>query len=88
MFTLSSHWLHVTFTFVLIGCCVYFGFGFTTLNQKHTIVIVSLETNQVILGSLYYFVAVSFISKLSMCIIYLTPAYQTHSLHLSLNGIL
>ena len=29
-----SHWLLVTFSFVLIGCCDYFGFGLTTLNQK------------------------------------------------------
>ena len=34
VFTLSSHWFLVTFTFVLICCCDYFGFGFTTLNPK------------------------------------------------------
>ena len=34
VFTLSSHWLLVIFTFVLIGRCDYFDFGFTTLNQK------------------------------------------------------
>ena len=34
VFTLSSHWLLVIFAFVLIGCYNYFGFGFTTLNQK------------------------------------------------------
>ena len=30
---MSSHWLLVIFTFVLIGLCDYFGFGFTTLNN-------------------------------------------------------
>ena len=34
VFTLSSHWLLVILTFVLIGRCDYFGFGFTTLNWK------------------------------------------------------
>ena len=34
VFTLSSHWLLVIIFFVLIGRCVHFGFGFTTLNQK------------------------------------------------------
>ena len=38
VFTLSFDWLLVTFTFVLIGLCDYFGFGFvfgfTTLNRK------------------------------------------------------
>ena len=34
MYTLSSHWLLVIFTFDLIGNCDYFGFGFTTLNRK------------------------------------------------------
>ena len=32
VFTLSSHWLLVIFSFILIGRCDYFGFGFTTLN--------------------------------------------------------
>ena len=32
VFTVISHWLLVKFTFVLIGRCDYFGFGFTTLN--------------------------------------------------------
>ena len=30
----SSHWLLVIFTFVLIGHCAYFGFGFKTVNRK------------------------------------------------------
>ena len=34
VFTFSSDWPLVIFTFVLIGRCDYFGFGFTTLNQK------------------------------------------------------
>ena len=34
VFTLSSHWLLVVFTFVLIGRCDYFGFCYTTLNRK------------------------------------------------------
>ena len=34
VFTLSSYWLLVKFTFALIGRCDYFGFGFTTLNRK------------------------------------------------------
>ena len=36
VFTLSSHWLLVRFTFVLNGCWDYFqiSFGFTTLNRK------------------------------------------------------
>ena len=34
VFTLSSHWLLVISTFVRIGRCDYFGFGFTTLNRK------------------------------------------------------
>ena len=29
--------LLVTLTFVRIGCCDYFGFGFTTLNRKRTL---------------------------------------------------
>ena len=33
-FTLSSHWFIVLFTFVMIGHCNCFGFGFTTLNWK------------------------------------------------------
>ena len=33
-FTSISHWLPLIFSFVLIGCCDYFGFGFTTLNRK------------------------------------------------------
>ena len=32
--TVSSHWLLVMLTVVLIGCCDYFGFGFKTLNRK------------------------------------------------------
>ena len=32
--TLSSDWFLVIFTFVPIGHCDYFGFGFTTLNRK------------------------------------------------------
>ena len=32
--TMSSHWLLKVFSFVLIGRCGYFGFGFTTLGQK------------------------------------------------------
>ena len=32
VFALSSHWLIVTFTFVLIGSCNCFGFGVTTLS--------------------------------------------------------
>ena len=31
---LSSRWLLLIFSFVLIGRCGYFGFGITTLNQK------------------------------------------------------
>ena len=31
---ISSHWLLRVFTFILIGCCDNFGFGFTTLNRK------------------------------------------------------
>ena len=34
VFTLSSHWLLVIFTIVLIGRFDYFGFGFTTLKLK------------------------------------------------------
>ena len=34
-FTLSSHWLLMIFTFVLIGRCDYFGFGFATLNIEN-----------------------------------------------------
>ena len=34
VFTLSSHWLFIVFSFLLIGRCDYFGFGFTTLNQR------------------------------------------------------
>ena len=34
VFTLSSHWLPLKFSFVLIGRYDYFGFGFTTLNRK------------------------------------------------------
>ena len=34
VFSLSSHWLLEKFTFVLIGCCDYFGFDFTTLNVE------------------------------------------------------
>ena len=34
VFTLSSDWFLMTFIFVLIGRCDYFGFGFTTLNRK------------------------------------------------------
>ena len=34
VFTLSPYWLLVMLTFVLIGHCGYFGFGFTTLNRK------------------------------------------------------
>ena len=30
----AFHWLFVTFSFILIGCCDYFGFGLTSLNQK------------------------------------------------------
>ena len=33
VFTLSSHWLLVIFIFVLIGRCVYFGFGFTMVGK-------------------------------------------------------
>ena len=33
-FTSISHWLPLIFSFVLIGRCDYFGFGFTTLNRK------------------------------------------------------
>ena len=32
--TLSSDWLLEMFSFALIGKCVFFGFGFTTLNRK------------------------------------------------------
>ena len=28
------HWLFKVFSFLLIGCCDYFGFAFTTLNRK------------------------------------------------------
>ena len=34
VFTLSSHWLPLKFSFVLIGHYDYFVFGFTTLNRK------------------------------------------------------
>ena len=34
VFPLSSHWLFKEFSFVRIYHCDYFGFGFTTLNQK------------------------------------------------------
>ena len=34
LFTLNSYWLLVIFTFVLIGCCDYFGFGCTAANQN------------------------------------------------------
>ena len=34
VFSLSSHWLPLKFSFVLIGHYDYFGFGFTTLNRK------------------------------------------------------
>ena len=34
VFTLSSHWLPLKFSFVLIGRYDYFGFAFTTLNRK------------------------------------------------------
>ena len=34
MFALSSYWLLVIFTFVLIDRCDDFGFDFTTLNRK------------------------------------------------------
>ena len=33
-FTLKSHWLLEILSFLLIGRCDYFGFGFTTLNQN------------------------------------------------------
>ena len=32
LFALSSHWFIVLFSFVVIGHCNCFGFGFTTLN--------------------------------------------------------
>ena len=40
VFTLSSHWFVVIFIFVLIGCCDYFGFGFSTVNciSEHSLV--------------------------------------------------
>ena len=34
VFTLSSHWLLKALSFLLIGRCDHFGFGFTTLNRK------------------------------------------------------
>lgn len=34
VFALNSHWLLKVLSFHLIGCCDYFGFGFTTLNRK------------------------------------------------------
>ena len=34
VFSLSSHWLVKVFSFLLIGRCDYFGFGFTTLDWK------------------------------------------------------
>ena len=34
IFTLNSHWLLKASSFLLIGCCDKFGFGFTTLNRK------------------------------------------------------
>ena len=34
VFTLSSHWLLVVFTFVLIGRCDYFGFGLRLSIEK------------------------------------------------------
>ena len=34
VFSLGSHWLVKVFSFLLIGRCDYFGFGFTTLNWK------------------------------------------------------
>ena len=34
VFPLNSHWLFKEFSFVRIYHCDYFGFGFTTLNQK------------------------------------------------------
>ena len=32
--TLSSHWLFKVFSFLLIGRCDYYGFGFTTVSRK------------------------------------------------------
>lgn len=34
IFTLSSHWLLVKFSYAVTGCCDYFVFGFTTLNRN------------------------------------------------------
>ena len=41
IFTLNSHWLLKASSFLLIGCCDKFGFGFTTLNRK----VLSWEAN-------------------------------------------
>ena len=46
MFTLSSNYLFVIFTFVLIGRCDYFGFGFTTLNRNALYVRCMLTTTE------------------------------------------
>ena len=34
VFALNSHWLLTIISFLLIGCCHYFGLSFTTLNWK------------------------------------------------------
>ena len=45
VFTLSSRWLFQLFSFLLIGRCDYFGFGFMTLNRKVLFEEKSAESN-------------------------------------------
>ena len=41
--TLSSHWLGKVFSFLPIGCCDYFGFGYETLNRKACLLVIIKE---------------------------------------------
>ena len=72
VFTLSSHWLLVIFSFVPIGRCDYFGFGFTTLNRKALYLTITLpwfrsSTGLLNVEILYFFhsFSVLFISTLT-----------------------
>ena len=44
VFALSSHWFVLLFTFVVIGHCNCFGFGFTTLNWKPFYLLLDTKT--------------------------------------------
>ena len=52
VFTLSSHWLIVIFTFALIGRCDHFDFGSTTLIEKRSIIRGKFKENYTLSPSL------------------------------------